>query len=147
MRILAYLITIMLTLASTSAVMARQSNTGAAAATLSPAIIGTWVNPHQSVHVRTGGCNNRLCGWIVWASPEALSDARDSGVERLVGTTLLQNYVADDRAHYHGQVFVPDMGRSFSSTIRQIDANTLTIKGCLIGGMICKTQIWRRVTV
>lgn len=108
-------------------------------------ILGTWVNPHQSVHVRTGLCGDRVCGWVVWASPEALGDARDSGVPHLVGTALLQDYVADGRAHYHGQVYVPDMGHSFSSTIRQDDANTLTIKGCLIGGMICKSQVWRRV--
>lgn len=110
-----------------------------------PSAIGLWVNPYQSVQVRTGNCNGLLCGWIVWASPQAQSDARDSGITNLIGTALLRNYRAMGASHYRGQVYVPDMGRTFYSTIDQQDANTLTIRGCILNGLICKSQTWRRV--
>jgi uncharacterized protein (DUF2147 family) len=110
-----------------------------------PAIYGTWMNPYGSVAVRTGPCLDRLCGWIVWASPEAQADARDGGVNQLVGTALLENYRAEKGGSWSGTVFIPDMGRRFYSEIEQVDANNMKVKGCILHGLICKSQVWRRI--
>lgn len=117
-----------------------------AAATTAPAtgVIGTWVNPRGSVHVVTGNCAGGLCGWVTWANPVAIRDARESGVQNLVGTALLRDYLPTSAGRWQGQVYVPDMGRSFFSTIQQLDPNSLRISGCILGGLICKSQIWRR---
>ena len=108
------------------------------------AIEGTWVNPDGTVAVKTGNCAGRLCGWISWASPEALQDAKDSGVEKLIGTELLQDYRAEAPGRWRGTVYVPDMGHSFSSRITQLSPYKLKISGCLLGGFICKSQVWRK---
>ena len=107
--------------------------------------IGTWVNPSGTVKVETGHCSSNLCGWVVWAAPQAMADAKDSGVTRLVGTQLLKNYRSIGPGRYQGQVFVPDMGRTFYSTIKQSNSNSMRISGCILGGLICKSQDWRRV--
>ncbi len=107
-------------------------------------ITGRWINPLGSVIVTTGNCHDKLCGWVSWASEAALADATDAGVRNLVGTTLLQDYRARSPGRWAGRVFVPDMGRSFSSTIEQLDGDRLKISGCLIGGLLCKSQIWVR---
>ncbi len=104
-----------------------------------------WLNPHDSVAVRTGACGDRLCGWVVWANADALADARDSGVTHLIGTALLQDYRPVDRGRWKGTVFVPDMGHSFSSEIDELSPTRLKVKGCLFGGFICKSQIWTRI--
>ncbi|MGT2514371.1 DUF2147 domain-containing protein [Sphingomonas panni] len=44
-----------------------------------------------------------------------------------------------------GTVFVPDMGRRFASRIDLPDADTLRIRGCLWGGVICRSQNWSRI--
>jgi uncharacterized protein (DUF2147 family) len=106
---------------------------------------GTWVNTCGTVRVRTGGCGGKLCGWIVWAAMEAAQDARDSGVDKLIGTELLEDYQQSPSGTWAGQVFVPDLGRKFLSTIVPVNADTLKISGCIFGGLICKSQIWRRV--
>ncbi|HWW47428.1 MAG TPA: DUF2147 domain-containing protein [Xanthobacteraceae bacterium] len=110
-----------------------------------PEVLGTWINPHRTVKVATSYCAGGLCGSIVWAAPEAQADARDSGVADLIGTKLLRDYRATGPGRYEGTVYVPDMGRTFHSKIEQIDANSLKISGCIIGGLICKSQRWRRV--
>jgi uncharacterized protein (DUF2147 family) len=46
---------------------------------------------------------------------------------------------------WQGRVFVPDMGRTYYSTIKRLDPNQLIISGCIFGGLICKSQIWHRV--
>ena len=121
----------------------------APAAASSP--IGTWINPHGTVKVQTGECAadagkpaGGLCGWVVWAAPKAEADARDSGVTRLLGTELLRGYRSAGHGVYKGEVYVPDMGRSFLSTIEQRGANDLKISGCILGGLICRSQDWHR---
>ena len=109
-----------------------------------PSIEGVWHNPKNSVAVRTGPCGQRWCGWIVRASDKAKADAKKSGAPDLIGTALLRDYRRKGRDKFSGQVWVPDMGRAFGSTITIVDADTLNVKGCLVGGFICKSQTWRR---
>jgi uncharacterized protein (DUF2147 family) len=106
---------------------------------------GLWLSPHQSVVVRTGPCGEKLCGWVAWANSEALADAQDGGVAHLVGTELLQDYRPTGSKNWSGTVFVPDMGRSFSSQIDALSPGQLRIRGCILGGLICKSQIWNRI--
>ncbi len=120
---------------------------------------GVWHNPKNSVAVRTGACpdkmgpdkmgpdktgGDKLCGWVVRATDEAQADARDGGTPKLIGTALLREYRPSGRNTWAGQIFVPDMGRTFGSTLKLIDANTISVKGCLIGGFFCKSQTWHR---
>jgi len=58
---------------------------------------------------------------------------------------LLQDYRRVGTGSWTGRVYVPDMGRSFSSRIRQTSAATLSISGCLVDGLLCKSQVWHRV--
>ncbi len=104
-----------------------------------------WLNPHNSVVVRTGACGDRLCGWIAWANGEAKQDARDAGVTNLIGTALLKDYHLVERGRWKGTIFVPDMGRRFSSEIDELSPTTIKVKGCLLGGFICKSQLWTRI--
>ena len=108
------------------------------------AILGTWHNPKNSVAVRTGRCGDRLCGWVIRATDKAQADVATKGYPPLLGTALLREYKASGRGRWSGQIYVPDMGRAFGSTVTMVDADTLNVKGCLIGGFICKSQIWRR---
>jgi uncharacterized protein (DUF2147 family) len=95
--------------------------------------------------VRTSDCGGGLCGAIVWANGKALNDARQAGITHLIGTELLQNYRQTARKVWQGRVYVPDMGHSFPSHIVQTGPNQLTISGCLIGNLLCRSQVWRRV--
>ncbi|MBT2189138.1 DUF2147 domain-containing protein [Sphingobium nicotianae] len=113
-------------------------------ATAQGSVSGTWINPRGTVVVTTGDCREKLCGWVSWASEEALADATDAGVQHLIGTELLQDYHATGERRWTGRVYVPDMGRTFSSTIEQLDANRLKISGCLLGSWFCRSQIWLR---
>ncbi len=112
----------------------------------SPApIYGTWMNPYKSVAVRTGPCGDRLCGWIVWANQEAQDDAREGGTPKLIGTALLENYRAEKPGNWSGTVFVPDMNRRFYSIIQQVGPDQMKVKGCILGGLLCKSQLWHRI--
>lgn len=110
------------------------------------AIYGVWSNAKGTLHVQTAGCGERLCGSVVWATEKAKTDSLKGGVTQLVGTQLLQEYRKIGADTWAGRVFVPDMGRSFSSRIQRLPSGELKISGCLIGGFICKSQTWHRVS-
>lgn len=106
--------------------------------------IGVWQNPKGTIRVRTRLCGNLLCGNIVWASAKAMADARDAGVNSLIGTELLSDYRHSGAGRWTGQVYVPDQGRRFYSTIEQKGPNDIRISGCILGGLLCKRQDWTR---
>ena len=132
-----------------AALAAIGATTAAQAGTVTPrpSVLGIWSNPKGTLAVRTLPCADasQLCGAIVRAGPTAVADAKEAGVDRLVGTQLLQGYRPIGRAGWSGRVYVPDMGRSFSSRLRLTSADELTISGCLIGGLFCRSQAWHRV--
>lgn len=127
------------------ALAATAAATSSAVAQPVPSPQGLWLNPHHSVAVETAPCGDKLCGRIVWANGEAESDAREAGVTSLIGTTLLQDYRPDGDGRWEGAVFVPDMHHSFSSIIDQVTAASLRVRGCILGGLVCKSQIWTRI--
>ena len=119
---------------------------GAAAAQPLPdgSVYGVWWNHHQNVKVETKPCGQHLCGSVVWATPEAVKEARDAGTDPLVGRQLLSGYSRTPSGVWEGQVFVPDLKRTFFSRLQQVGPNELRIGGCILGGLICKYKAWTR---
>lgn len=109
-------------------------------------VVGRWINPKGSVAVATQACGAHLCGKVDWVSADALKDARDAGVASPVGIELLRDYSKASSGTWRGRVYVPDLGRTFSSTITVENPDTLKISGCILAGLICKSQLWHRVS-
>ena len=106
---------------------------------------GVWTNPNRSVRVTFQNCGHAMCGKVVWASPQAESDARANGGGPLLGNMLFRDFTEEEHGRWSGSVFVPDIGQTVSGEIAQIDANTLVGEGCLVAGFGCKRQTWVRV--
>ena len=106
---------------------------------------GVWSNPKGSVHVEIKPCGAGACGYVVWANDKAKRDAREGGTQNLVGLQVFRDLELDRNGVWRGKVFAPDMNRTFSGTAQQIDATRLRAKGCVLGGLICKSQVWTRV--
>ena len=108
-------------------------------------IEGKWQNPKDSVTVEVARCGGAYCGTVVWASAKAKADARKGGTANLVGTRLMTGLKADGRGGYKGRVYLPKHGMHAGAQLRMVGANTLSVKGCAVAGLICKEQRWSRV--
>lgn len=118
----------------------------AAAALLPVEPVGVWRNPKNSVHIALRPCGPEICGYVVWASPKAEADARKGGAEKLVGQQLMRGFKVDAKSGVaRGKVFVPDINKVFGGSAEMIDARSLRAKGCLLGNVLCKTQVWVRI--
>jgi uncharacterized protein (DUF2147 family) len=118
---------------------------GMASASAQAADMGVWRNPHDSVHVAIKSCGASTCGVVVYASPKAQADARKSGYDTLIGQQLLRDFEPDGKGNMRGRVFVPTLKVTLAGTAEFIDARTMKAKGCVLGKVLCKSQIWTRV--
>lgn len=119
---------------------------GPATASAKPAIEGQWKNPKGSVVVRVAPCGDAYCGTVVEASAKARASARRGGTRSLIGTQILSGVRSDGNGSYRGRAFDPKRNIRAPATIRVIGPSTLIVKGCVLGGIICKEQRWTRVS-
>ena len=129
-----------------AAIVALASVAGAAHAQTEPSLIGIWRNPKNSVHVDIKPCGEKLCGVVVWANDKARQDAKEGGTANLVGTQLFRDFGLQGNGVYRGKVFIPDLNMTFSGTATQIDATSLRARGCFLANVLCKAQVWKRVS-
>lgn len=106
---------------------------------------GVWRNAADSVRIRVAPCGVGLCGTVVAASERAKADAAAGGTDPLIGTSLFRDLRRTGTAGWAGQVYVPDLGRSFDGTLEQTGTRTLVATGCLLGNLGCRSQTWTRV--
>ncbi|URW74604.1 DUF2147 domain-containing protein [Sphingomonas donggukensis] len=120
----------------------------APAAPPAPGWAGVWRNASNSVHLRAAPCGRGrdagMCGTVIWASPKAKADVAARG-RTLVGAQLFRDFQPTGDGAWEGEVYVPDIDRSFSGTITLEGRNRLVGEGCLFGGFGCKQQVWTRV--
>ncbi len=134
-------------LAGAAAALVAVSSLGSVANAASAAQpTGVWRNPKNSVHIKVQPCGDNVCGTVVWANARAQEKARKAGTPNLVGKQLFQEFRPAGAGSWNGRVFVPDMGRSFSGSLKAKGQNNMLAQGCLLGRFLCKSQTWTRVS-
>lgn len=106
---------------------------------------GVWRNSKDSVHVELKPCGAEVCGYVVWASEDVRKAARRAGTKDILGLQLLRDFARGAGKVYRGKVFAPDVGATFAGTAERVDAHTLKARGCLLAGLVCKSQVWTRI--
>jgi uncharacterized protein (DUF2147 family) len=120
--------------------------------TASPAVAATYGvfrNPSGNVEVRLADCGKQLCGTIVSASAKAKADAAKAGQTNIIGMQLFRNLTPTPQPkgqprRWDGQVYIPDKDKTVSGSAI-LNGKTLSVKGCLLGDKLCKSQDWLRV--
>lgn len=116
---------------------------GAASAT---SIEGRWANPKGSVIVDVQRCGSAYCGTVQHATHKARDSARKGGTPAIIGTQVLTGLTAQGNGTFRGRAFDPKRNIEVPATVRQVDSNTLFVKGCAAAGLVCKHQLWKRVS-
>ena len=110
---------------------------------------GVFRNPSGSVEARLADCGKQLCGTIVSASGKAKADAAKAGQANIIGMHLFRNLTPTPQPkgrprRWDGKVYIPDKDRTVSGSAI-LDGKILSVKGCLLGDKLCKSQKWTRV--
>lgn len=107
--------------------------TGAAAAELA----GFWERSTGTSRIRFEPCGDALCGKIAWLRPGLKSKA-------FVGQPVFLKLARTGETLWTGEAFNPEDGRTYQGRV-SIDGKTLTTTGCVLGGLICKSETWKKV--
>ncbi|WP_155262838.1 DUF2147 domain-containing protein [Sphingomonas segetis] len=124
-----------------AAMLLMLSQTGAATAA---DIHGEWVNKGATAIIRIADCPTGLCGTVIWSTPKAQSDAARGGTAELNGTVVMSGFVPASERRWRGRLFLPDQNRMVRVAIELRGANELRVKGCELGGLVCRSQTWTR---
>ncbi|HVI28167.1 DUF2147 domain-containing protein [Hansschlegelia sp.] len=126
----------------------------ASAAAASPAPVGVWSMPKDKATVRISECGEALCATLVGLKKPNDKNGRPKVDKRnpdralrdrpVIGISLLTD-MKPDGAGWAGRFYNPDDGRSYQGTIVADGNDRLKLRGCVVGGLLCKTQVLKRV--
>ncbi|ESR23440.1 hypothetical protein N177_3508 [Lutibaculum baratangense AMV1] len=114
----------------------------AAAVTLAGAISasaagpeGTWLTESGETKVKIAPCGGGLCGDIVWLQAPTPNAQ--------VGTRLL-TMSASGNGSWSGELFNYKDGKTYRGKLSLESENRIKLSGCVLGGLICRSQTWTR---
>ena len=119
---------------------------GMATAAAADPVEGTWrTAPGDTggyLHVTIGTCGSAICGSIAQAYD---ADGAPSPDYEHLGKRMIWDMKPDGGGAYSGgKIWAPDSGKTYTSKM-SLSGNTLNVKGCVAGGLICRGQDWKRV--
>lgn len=108
---------------------------------------GTWLTASGETRVRIAPCGGNLCGTIVWVKNTGAKDEHNPNAAMksrgLVGINMIQMKPAG-AGKWTGTLYNPQDGKTYSGSLTQNGANSLSLSGC-VAGIFCRSQNWTRV--
>ncbi|TPW29178.1 DUF2147 domain-containing protein [Martelella alba] len=107
---------------------------------------GTWLTQSGKTKVTIAPCEAALCGTIVWLAmpgkdaknPKAGARDRD-----LVGSQMIYAMQPDGEG-WKGKLYDYENGKTYTGKISLTGDGGLKLSGCILGGALCRSQIWTR---
>lgn len=116
---------------------------------------GNWMTENGRAKIAIVNCGGALCGSIVAlkepndpATGKPRTDTNNPDAAKrtrpMIGVQIVIDMTPDTADKWKGQVYNAEDGRTYSGSITLVNATTLTLQGCALGGLICKNQTWTR---
>jgi uncharacterized protein (DUF2147 family) len=133
---------------------------GTVPAMIAPALaadpLGNWYTADNDSQVRITNCGGALCGAIVWLKvpndpdtgrPKTDKNNADASKQSrpLLGVEIVLGMKPSGTPdQWSGDVYNASDGKTYSGSFSMTGPNTAELKGCVLGGLICKSQSWTR---
>jgi uncharacterized protein (DUF2147 family) len=118
-----------LTLAATAVTLAL----GATVAFAQSSPFGTWTRPSTGTKVNFYDCGGKLCGKIVASKTKADE-----------GKVIMSGAAKTSDTTWKGDLLNTEDGKTYSGVVTMEGPKALNLKGCALGGLICKGETWTR---
>jgi uncharacterized protein (DUF2147 family) len=101
-----------------------------------------------TARIRVVPCGSALWGVISWTKGPAGTDQNNPDPAKrrrsIMGLPILLNMKPAGR-RWDGEVYNAENGQVYTSHISLASADVLKIEGCVLGGLICGGENWKRV--
>lgn len=108
---------------------------------------GVWLTQSGESKVRLAPCGGAICGVITWTKAGGADVKNPDAAKRsrpLAGLQMIHDMKRGADGVYQGKLYNPQDGKTYTGKLTQSNANTLKLSGCVMGGLICKSQTWTR---
>jgi uncharacterized protein (DUF2147 family) len=117
--------------------------------------LGTWLTGDKKGKVRIVNCGHAICGTLVWLAEPNDPDTHQPKTDKhnsnaslqgrpLLGIPIVLNMTPSGGDKWEGKVYNAEDGGTYTGSFSMSGSNTAELKGCVMGGLICKGQTWTR---
>ncbi|MEI2388081.1 DUF2147 domain-containing protein [Breoghania sp. JC706] len=110
---------------------------------------GTWARPSGSSQIRIAPCGQALCGKLVWLRDKDKKDEKNPDASKrdrpLLGVLTVYGMTPSGENQWRGKVYNAEDGKTYTGKMELVTPTKLKLSGCVLGGLICKGETWRRV--
>jgi len=120
---------------------------GVSGMALAEDVSGTYLSQSGETRVRISPCGSAYCGVITWVSKPGndVNNPDESKRSRpLVGLTMIYGMKSSGGDSYSGKLYDYTSGKTYTGKLKS-GGNDLELSGCVLGGLICRSQTWKRV--
>lgn len=128
---------------------------GASTALAQDSDLGTWLNSEKKGKIQLRECaNESLCGNIVWLKEpldengnpwrDMLNPDKSQRSRPVVGMDVMIGTKKIAPNTWQGQIYDPEVGKTYYLKHLKVGANQVEIKGCLPSGWPCRTKYWTK---
>lgn len=109
---------------------------------------GRWRDSDGESEIEIARCGSSLCGTIVWLKEPRIDKSNPDPALRnrsLMGVRVLSGFRPEPNGvTLSGDGYNPEDGRIYKTTLELKSRTTLSVKGCVMGGLICDDDIWTK---
>jgi uncharacterized protein (DUF2147 family) len=97
---------------------------------------GTWTRPSSGTQVSFYDCGGKLCGKVVGVKDQTKKDT--------VGKVIMSGAAKSGDNTWKGDLLNLEDGKTYSGVVTLEGPKALNLKGCALGGLVCKGETWTR---
>ncbi|HRY05636.1 MAG TPA: DUF2147 domain-containing protein [Hyphomicrobiaceae bacterium] len=97
---------------------------------------GLWERPSSGTKIRFYDCAGKLCARI--------ESVKDPARRKTVGTVIMNGGQKVSENRWKGKILNTENGKVYSGEAI-LTGGGLRLQGCVLGGLICSGETWRRV--
>ncbi len=95
---------------------------------------GTWLRPSTGGHIKVFNCGGGLGMKVV-----------KSKTKKKVGKVIMCGAKKTAKNKWKGSLLNLDDGKRYSGFLTLTGPRSLKLQGCVLGGLVCKSDTWRRI--
>ena len=114
-----------------------------------PSVIGDWRVKEGYANIRIDNCGGKMWGIVAWEKEAGKDNENPDPAKRgrpILGMPILLAMAPTRPNLWEGEIYNSNNGSKYSASISLVDANTLKLQGCVLGGLFCGGENWTRVT-
>lgn len=101
---------------------------------LSP--MGDWARGDGAARVRIAPCGSNICATNTWIKPGVKNEK--------AGDVLVMTINKNGSGDYKGSAFDPQRNMTFKLSMT-VEGERMTTRGCMLGGLLCKSVNWSKI--